>query len=87
MILILRGKRLGFSPREIKDYLDLYEVDPTQREKLRLCSISCAAASPGWKISAPRWRILWQNYGMSRSRPKPPWPPPGRDAKRQQRAS
>ena len=36
MILILRGKRLGFSLREIKDYLDLYEVDPTQREQLRL---------------------------------------------------
>ena len=36
MILILRGKRLGFSLREIKDYLDLYEVDHTQREQLRL---------------------------------------------------
>lgn len=30
MILILRGKRLGFSLREIKDYLDLYDVDPRQ---------------------------------------------------------
>ena len=28
MILVLRGKRLGFSLREIKDYLDLYDVDP-----------------------------------------------------------
>ena len=28
MILILRGKRLGFSLREIKDYLDLYDADP-----------------------------------------------------------
>ncbi len=27
MILILRGKRLGFSLREIKDYLDLYRTD------------------------------------------------------------
>lgn len=36
MILILRGKRLGFSLREIKDYLDLYEVDHTQREQLRM---------------------------------------------------
>lgn len=36
LILILRGKRLGFSLREIKDYLDLYEVDHTQREQLRL---------------------------------------------------
>lgn len=27
MILILRGKQLGFSLREIKEYLDLYAVD------------------------------------------------------------
>jgi DNA-binding transcriptional MerR regulator len=30
MILILRGKRLGFSLREVKDYLDLYDADPTR---------------------------------------------------------
>ena len=30
MILILRGKRLGFSLREIKEYLDLYDADPRQ---------------------------------------------------------
>ncbi len=36
MILILRGKRLGFSLREIRDYLDLYGVDHTQSEQLRL---------------------------------------------------
>ncbi len=36
MILILRGKRLGFSLREIKEYLDLYGVDHTQAEQLRL---------------------------------------------------
>lgn len=36
MILIMRGKRLGFSLREIKDYLDLYGVDHTQAEQLRL---------------------------------------------------
>ena len=29
MILILRGKRLGFSIREIRDYLELYDMDPT----------------------------------------------------------
>ena len=27
MILILRGKRLGFTLREIKEYLDLYGAD------------------------------------------------------------
>ncbi|WP_341987511.1 MerR family DNA-binding transcriptional regulator [Azorhizobium sp. AG788] len=36
MVLILRGKRLGFSLREIKEYLDLYDVDPTQAEQIRL---------------------------------------------------
>lgn len=35
LILILRGKRLGFSLREIKEYLDLYDADPTQQEQLR----------------------------------------------------
>ena len=36
MVLILRGKRLGFSLREIKEYLDLYDVDPSQTEQIRL---------------------------------------------------
>lgn len=35
MILILRGKRLGFSLRDIKEFLDLYVVDTTQVEQLR----------------------------------------------------
>jgi DNA-binding transcriptional MerR regulator len=36
MILILRGKKLGFSLREIKEYLDLYDVDPTRAKQLRV---------------------------------------------------
>ncbi len=36
MILILRGKRLGFTLREIKEYLDLYDVDPMHAKQLRL---------------------------------------------------
>jgi len=35
MILILRGKKLGFSLREIREYLDLYDVDPTRARQLR----------------------------------------------------
>lgn len=36
MILILRGKRLGFSLREIKEYLDLYRTDHDgQAEQVR----------------------------------------------------
>ena len=42
MILILRGKRLGFSLRDIKEYLDLYDVDHTQAEQLRLLRLSVA---------------------------------------------
>lgn len=34
--LILRGKRLGFSLAEIKEYLDLYEIDRTQQSQLHL---------------------------------------------------
>ncbi|RCK29005.1 MerR family transcriptional regulator [Thalassospira lucentensis] len=36
MLIILRGKRLGFSLREIADYLDLYGADPTQAEQIRM---------------------------------------------------
>lgn len=36
MLLILRGKRLGFSLRDIKEFLDLYAADATQTEQLRL---------------------------------------------------
>lgn len=35
MHLILRGKRLGFSIREIKDFLDLYGSDTTHVEQVR----------------------------------------------------
>jgi DNA-binding transcriptional MerR regulator len=31
LMLILRGKRLGFSLREIKEFLDLYDADPQHR--------------------------------------------------------
>lgn len=36
MQIILRGKRLGFSIREIRDYLELYDADPTQRRQIEL---------------------------------------------------
>lgn len=36
MILILRGKRLGFSIREIREFLDLYVVDVTQVGQMQL---------------------------------------------------
>ena len=35
MRLILRGKRLGFSLRDIKQFLDLYDVDPLHAEQHR----------------------------------------------------
>lgn len=36
MILILRGKRLGFSLSAIREYLDLYDTDITQHAQLRV---------------------------------------------------
>ena len=35
LLLILRGKRLGFALADIKELLDLYEVDPDHLEQLR----------------------------------------------------
>ncbi len=34
-MLILRGKRLGFSLREIREFLDLYDADPQHHTQLR----------------------------------------------------
>ncbi|WP_417845578.1 MerR family transcriptional regulator [Thalassospira povalilytica] len=36
LLIILRGKRLGFSLNEIADYLDLYDADPTQAEQIKM---------------------------------------------------
>ena len=36
MTLVLRGKRLGFSLRDIKEYLDLYDSEPTHAEQIHL---------------------------------------------------
>ncbi|MHC8491627.1 MerR family transcriptional regulator [Thalassospira sp. SM2505] len=36
LLIILRGKRLGFSLNEIADYLDLYGADPTQAEQIKM---------------------------------------------------
>jgi DNA-binding transcriptional MerR regulator len=36
MQLILRGKRLGFSLADIKEYLDMYDVDPSQTKQVEL---------------------------------------------------
>lgn len=35
LILILRGKRLGFTLREIRDWLDLYDADTGQVAQMR----------------------------------------------------
>jgi DNA-binding transcriptional MerR regulator len=35
LILVLRGKNLGFTLEEIKEYLDLYEADTTQVAQLQ----------------------------------------------------
>jgi DNA-binding transcriptional MerR regulator len=35
LILILRGKRMGFSLKDIQHFLDLYEADPTRVAQMR----------------------------------------------------
>ncbi|MEO6092021.1 MAG: MerR family DNA-binding transcriptional regulator [Novosphingobium sp.] len=41
MQLILRGKQLGFSLREIKEFLDLYDADPQHLEQMRHLAARC----------------------------------------------
>lgn len=38
MQLILRGKRLGFTLRDIEEFLDLYDADPQHIEQMRALS-------------------------------------------------
>lgn len=33
LLIILRGKRLGFSLAQVQEYLDLYDADPTHKEQ------------------------------------------------------
>jgi len=33
--LVLRGRRFGFSLKDLKELLDLYDTDPTQKEQIR----------------------------------------------------
>lgn len=35
LMIILRGKRMGFSLGRIKDYMDLYDADPSQKEQMK----------------------------------------------------
>jgi DNA-binding transcriptional MerR regulator len=41
MQLILRGKRLGFSLRDIQEFLDLYDADPQHLEQMRALASRC----------------------------------------------
>ncbi|MDB5702445.1 MAG: MerR family DNA-binding transcriptional regulator [Sphingomonadales bacterium] len=43
MQLILRGKRLGFSLKEIQEFLDLYDADPGHLEQMRVLAERCRA--------------------------------------------
>ena len=37
--LVVRGRRLGFTVREIKEFLDLYDADPEHVEQMRRFSL------------------------------------------------
>ena len=57
MLLILRGKRLGFSLAEIKKFLDLYAVDPRHVEQKRALLVGVKkriAELEGMKVSLER---------------------------------
>lgn len=41
MQLILRGKRLGFTLRDIEEFLDLYDADPQHAEQMRRLATRC----------------------------------------------
>jgi DNA-binding transcriptional MerR regulator len=41
MRLILRGKRLGFTLRDIVEFLDLYDADPQHVEQMRALAERC----------------------------------------------
>ncbi len=41
LMLILRGKRLGFSLRDIQEIIDLYDAEPTGEAQLRRLIGSC----------------------------------------------
>ncbi|WP_375383164.1 MerR family DNA-binding transcriptional regulator [uncultured Sphingomonas sp.] len=41
MQLILRGKRLGFSLRDIEEFLGLYDTDPRHLEQMRALAERC----------------------------------------------
>lgn len=45
LILILRGKRLGFSLRDISDYLSLYDADRSQQVNLLAAKVDERLAS------------------------------------------
>src|ERR1700761_6200507 len=55
MILILRGKRLGFSLSEIREYLDLYDANVTQQTQLR--ALLAAVAKRRAQLLAQRQAI------------------------------
>ena len=49
LALILRGKRLGFSLREIREWLELYEAGPGQRQRQQMEAL---LAKAGERIAA-----------------------------------
>lgn len=44
LLLILRGKNLGFTLEDIKEYLELYDADPSQLAQLKLLRSKVDAA-------------------------------------------
>ena len=73
MRLILRGKRLGFSLREISEFLDLYDVDPSGHEQMRALDqadeyqvTALAKCSLGTRLGVSAWAA-----GLAKAREAP----------------
>ena len=68
MRLILRGKRLGFSLRDIEEFLGLYDSDPQHVEQMRALPNAAASGSTIWRSSRRRSHRLWPSLRRSRAR-------------------
>ena len=74
LLLVLRGKRLGFSLAEIREYLDLYDADRSQASQLGL--LLARVRQRITELERQR-RDVEQTLGeLRRSRPRrgPRWP-------------
>src|SRR5271165_140654 len=73
MKLILRGKKVGFTLRGIKEFLDLYDADPLREKQNRFLLKGVRGANPAFEGSARGlgagvgWALRLGGGGLSRA--------------------